>query len=97
MIKNRFIAYSLGNFCTYARFNLKGANGVAPILKVFCGPDGSFKKAHVISIKQAQLGIPVVDNQHQAFNLIKELTEQDFPNNNLVFHNSGIITNIQNQ
>ena len=27
----RFIIYSLGNFCTYGRFNLRGPNGMAPI------------------------------------------------------------------
>ena len=32
--KNRFISYSLGNFCTYGRFNLAGPNGLAPIVKI---------------------------------------------------------------
>ncbi len=32
--KKRFIAYSLGNFCTYGRFNLRGKRGFAPIIKV---------------------------------------------------------------
>ena len=33
--KDRFIAYSLGNFATYGRFNLNGVSGIAPIVKVF--------------------------------------------------------------
>ena len=32
LYKNRFIAYSLGNFCTYGMFNLDGPNGMAPLL-----------------------------------------------------------------
>ena len=33
--KNRFIAYSLGNFCTYGGINVAGINGWAPIIKVY--------------------------------------------------------------
>ena len=33
--KGKFIAYSLGNFCTYAKFGLYGVLGVAPIVKIF--------------------------------------------------------------
>jgi hypothetical protein len=32
LYKSRLIAYSLGNFCTYAKFNLKGISGYAPLL-----------------------------------------------------------------
>jgi poly-gamma-glutamate capsule biosynthesis protein CapA/YwtB (metallophosphatase superfamily) len=39
--KNRFISYSLGNFCTYGRFNLAGPNGLAPIVKIFIRNDNS--------------------------------------------------------
>ncbi len=35
----RFIAYSLGNFCTYGRFNLSGPNGIAPVIKSECRYD----------------------------------------------------------
>ncbi|MFZ6014319.1 MAG: CapA family protein, partial [Bacteroidota bacterium] len=36
--KNRFIAYSLGNFCTYRGISVNGINGLAPIIKVFTSP-----------------------------------------------------------
>ena len=38
--KKRFIAYSLGNFATYARFNLRGVNGLAPIAKITVNSEG---------------------------------------------------------
>ena len=32
LYKDRFVIYSLGNFCTYGRFNLRGPAGIAPII-----------------------------------------------------------------
>src|SRR5690606_35573553 len=73
--KERFIAYSLGNFCTYARFNLRAPNGVAPIVKLYTNITGKFLKGEIISIKQVDEGIPVPDEDMKALKLIKELTE----------------------
>ncbi len=39
--KNRLIAYSLGNFLTYGRFNLKGANGESPYWRYKPNPTAS--------------------------------------------------------
>src|SRR5690606_34469335 len=50
--KNKFIAYSLGNFCTYGMFNLKGPNGIAPLLQVKLNGKGDFLYADIISMKQ---------------------------------------------
>jgi poly-gamma-glutamate capsule biosynthesis protein CapA/YwtB (metallophosphatase superfamily) len=92
LYKNRFIAYSLGNFCTYARFNLNGANGVAPIVKVFVNPKGEFLKAKVFSIMQTGEGGPLIDNSNTAIQQLKELTETDFPETPLLIDNKGNIT-----
>jgi hypothetical protein len=88
--KNRFIAYSMGNFCTYGRFNLKGINGVAPIVTVSINKNGEFKKANIVSIRQKGEGIPVIDENKGAFKQIEMLTNVDFPGNNLVFKNDEI-------
>lgn len=77
--KDRLIAYSLGNFATYARFNLSGENGIAPLLKVFTNAEGKFLYSEVISIKQVGEGGPQVDSTNAAFFSAKELTEADFP------------------
>ncbi|MFM8834596.1 MAG: CapA family protein, partial [Cytophagales bacterium] len=42
LYKNRLIAYSLGNFCTYGGINVSGINGWAPIIKVFTNLKGEF-------------------------------------------------------
>jgi len=40
--KNRLIAYSLGNFCTYGWFQLAGETALTEILEVRLGQDGKF-------------------------------------------------------
>lgn len=85
MYKKRFIAYSMGNFCTYGRFNLQGINGIAPIVKVFTSKTGEFQKASIVSIKQKGEGIPVVDSTNRVYNELKKLTLSDFPETPLQF------------
>jgi poly-gamma-glutamate capsule biosynthesis protein CapA/YwtB (metallophosphatase superfamily) len=87
----RFIAYSLGNFCTYGRFNLKGSNGVAPIIKVFVAPDGTFLQAQVYSILQAGKGGPEPDPENRALQELRMLTKEDFPETRLKFFDNGLI------
>jgi poly-gamma-glutamate capsule biosynthesis protein CapA/YwtB (metallophosphatase superfamily) len=91
LYKNRFIAYSLGNFCSYARFNLKDAAGVAPIVKVFTNPKGEFLKAKVFSIVQTGDGGPVTDISNEAVRQMIELTNTDFPENQLTINKNGDI------
>ena len=83
--KGRFIAYSMGNFCTYGRFNLAGINGIAPIVKVYTSPKGEFQKATIVSVVQRGEGIPVVDKTNWVFKELKKLTEIDFPKTPLRF------------
>ena len=85
LYKGRFIAYSLGNFATYKRFNLSGPNGIAPILKVFVDSNGKFLKAQVISIYQDENTGVNIDTLHRAYKLIEQLTQQDFPETSLQF------------
>jgi poly-gamma-glutamate capsule biosynthesis protein CapA/YwtB (metallophosphatase superfamily) len=89
--KDRFISYSLGNFCTYRRFNLSGPNGYAPIMKVYVTKEGKFIKAKAIPIYQEGEGIPKYDSLHRAIKKIQELTLADFPENNLVIDDNGNI------
>ncbi|MEI8033485.1 MAG: CapA family protein [Chlorobiaceae bacterium] len=77
--KGRFIAYSMGNFCTYGQFNLKGISGIAPVFKLHIRKDGSFVYGNAISIKQINEGGPLVDSANQAFRQIQTLTAADIP------------------
>ncbi len=93
LYKDRLIAYSLGNFCTYRRFNLQGSRGVAPILKVFTDSEGQFLYARVFSILQHYPGYPAPDKEQRAFKEMKKLTTEDFPEMDsvLVFEDPGYI------
>ncbi|HET8859740.1 CapA family protein [Marivirga sp.] len=95
--KNRFIAYSLGNFATYGRFNLRGESGLAPIAKIWITEDGSFVKGKIISAVQKGAGIPELDENHAAAQKIKELTEADFPESKILIDPEGNIRYIQDQ
>lgn len=88
--KNKFIAYSLGNFCTYGMFSLKGSNGYAPLLQIKLNAKGDFLYADVISIKQDKVNRLTIDENQNAFNKMKSLTSIDFPENKLKFENNKI-------
>lgn len=93
----RFIAYSLGNFCTYARFNLRGPNGVAPIAKLYTDKKGKFLKGKIISIKQIGAGIPKLDDEQNALKIIRDLTKTDFPESKISIDDKGIIKYIHSE
>lgn len=95
--KNRFIAYSLGNFATYGRFNLLGESGLAPIVKIKVDDEGYFLEGEIISAIQAGAGIPEIDPDNRAALKIKELTETDFPESKIMIDLKGNIRYLQNQ
>ena len=91
LYKDRFIAYSLGNFCTYRRFNLSGPNGYAPIVKINIDKNGIFSSGKVIPIYQEGEGITKYDSLNRAVKKIQELTKMDFPEGKLVIEDDGSI------
>jgi len=90
--QNKFIAYSLGNFCTYARFNLRGANGLAPIIKVYTDHRGKFLWGQIIPIFQEGEGGPKIDPQKRVIKTLQELTSTDFPEVEISINDDGLIT-----
>lgn len=89
--KNKFIAYSLGNFCTYGMFSLKGPNGFAPLLQLKINREGNFLYANVVSVKQDKVNRLTIDRKHTAFKKLDSLTKLDFPESKLVFEGTGSI------
>ncbi|MEZ5671803.1 MAG: CapA family protein [Thiotrichaceae bacterium] len=92
--KDRFIAYSLGNFATYGLFNLKGPTQLAPLMKVFVDKQGQFVSADITPIIQLGKGIPTVDPQKRIISLIRELTQADFPDGKLKIDDKGHISRL---
>lgn len=77
--KQRLIVYSLGNFCTYARFNLSGALGLAVVLKVELDPQtGRFLGGKMHSTYQVKPGGPKPDPEQRGAKLVARLSQEDF-------------------
>lgn len=90
--KNRFIAYSLGNFCTYKGINVLGVNGLAPIIKVYTNRTGSFLQAQITAIQQFYgVGIKI-DPKKQVIKKIQQLSKEDFPESKIQIDDSGLVT-----
>lgn len=89
--QNKFIAYSLGNFCTYGMFSLKGPNGIAPLLQIRINSKGNFLSANVVSVKQDKVNRLQPDPNGAAFEKLKSLSDSDFPGHQLIFSNNQIL------
>ncbi|TRX72521.1 CapA family protein [Carboxylicivirga sp. M1479] len=89
--KDRFIAYSLGNFCTFSRFNLTGANGLSPVVQIWTNEDGSFVRGKIHSFKQVKGVGTVRDHGNAVVYKMSDLTKIDFPelNHRLVIDDDG--------
>jgi poly-gamma-glutamate capsule biosynthesis protein CapA/YwtB (metallophosphatase superfamily) len=90
--KNRFIAYSLGNFCTYRGINVNGINGLAPIIKVFTDTKGKFFRARIIPTIQTHATGVRIDDKNLVIKLIQDLTKKDFPETPVHIDDKGLIT-----
>jgi len=86
---NRFIAYSLGNFSTYARFNLSGPNGIAPIVQLVTTTKGEFIRGKIIPIYQSGEGGTHLDPHKRVIGVINKLNSSDLPENTLNIRENG--------
>jgi hypothetical protein len=92
--KKRFIAYSLGNFCTYRGISINGVNGLAPIIKVSVDKKGEFLKGKITpTYQQYETGVQI-DPEKRVTKIIQNLTKKDFPETPLHIGENGLITYI---
>ncbi|MEZ4999451.1 MAG: CapA family protein [Bacteroidales bacterium] len=87
--RDRFIAYSLGNFLTYRRFNLSGPNGYSPLVLVTTDTEGGFRGARIVPLYQDSQGCVRIDPSKRAIRKIIELTAADFPGSQLTIGEEG--------
>ncbi len=79
LYKRRLIAYSLGNFCTYARFNLSGPLGRAVVLSVDISiTSGEFLGGRLRATLQVKPGGARPDPSDRGTKLVRELSHADF-------------------
>ena len=91
LYKDRFITYSMGNFCTYGRFNLRGAAGIAPVYKITTNRNGAFVSGEITPTYQQKTHGPKIDPQKRVITKIIELTHADFPDSQLGIAPDGYI------
>ncbi|PSQ83978.1 MAG: hypothetical protein BRD44_02615 [Bacteroidetes bacterium QS_7_67_15] len=77
--RGRLVAYSLGNFATYGRFNLSGPLGLGMVLEAELGPAGRFLGGRLLPTRQIGEGVPVPDRRGEAVRLVRRLSRADFP------------------
>lgn len=77
--RDRLVAYSLGNFATYGRFNLRGNLGIGLILEAVLDDTGRFVSGRILPTYQEGEGIPKPDPIARAVSLVRRLSEEDFP------------------
>ena len=89
--KNRFIAYSLGNFCTPYGMNLTGISGYAPLVEIKINCKGEFLKGHIHSFIQQKGVGPRSDAAHSVARQMKALTESDIKDATITIDDEGNI------
>ena len=92
--KNKLIAYSLGNFLTYGNMNISGVTGISVILDADIDINtGDFLRGKLIAVQQTGYGIPQYDETGEGFKLVRSLANEDFPENEIIFTETGGIYN----
>jgi len=93
--KGRFIAYSLGNFWTYGRFNIRGYGGIAPVPDLRVAKNGRLLSARIHSVRLHSRGVPRYDPKGAAAKVVAKLTRQAFPNARFRVQPDGRVTGIR--
>lgn len=90
--KDRFIAYSLGNFCTPYNVSLTGISGYAPIIEISIDKKGAFLHGKIHPFLQTRGIGPRADKAKSVTLEIKHLSESDLPQSQARIDSEGNIT-----
>lgn len=90
--KGRFIAYSLGNFCTPYGINTTGIAGYAPVIEIRTDEKGGFIDGQIHSFIQKRGLGPRADTTNVVVRQIKSLTAADIAKPEITIANNGKIT-----
>ncbi|MCD8297155.1 MAG: CapA family protein [Prevotella sp.] len=89
--KDRFIAYSLGNFCTPYSISILGKSGYAPVVEAKINKEGEFLSGKIYPfIQYKELG-PRYDNSKRVVRQIQKLTAEDMPDSDVEITDEGMI------
>jgi hypothetical protein len=90
--RDRFIAYSLGNFATYYGISVEGIRGIAPILHVTLDDNGAFVSGNIESTIQIRPAGPTIDEVGSVVALLRGLNMSTFPEGRLEIGADGTLT-----
>ena len=79
VIDGHLVAYSLGNFATYGRFNLSGSTATSLVLEAQLDAQGKLVSGRILPTHQEGKGLPSPDPTDAAIDLVRMLSEEDFP------------------
>ena len=90
--KGRFIAYSLGNFCTPYNVSLTSISGYAPLVKVKINKQtGAFISGQIYPFIQTRGIGPRTDTSGAVIKQMKQLSDSDVPQSEAVVGSDGSI------
>lgn len=79
LYNGKLIAYSLGNFVGYETLSTEAQLAYSLILEVELNLDGDFISGNIVPAHLGYDGIPRLDGALRSVNLIRNLTQMDFP------------------
>lgn len=98
LYRGKLIAYSLGNFLTYARFNIKGPTGLTVVLRArLDAATGDLVDAELVPFRLAGEGIPTADPERKAVLSVRNLMRQDFARPGIDISSTGKVTVRKNE
>lgn len=78
LVDGHLVAYSLGNFATYGRFNLSGHLSTSLVLEVTLDHTGKLVSGKILPVRLEGKGVPMPDAENTAIDLIRQLSTEDF-------------------
>lgn len=96
LYKDKFIAYSMGNFLGYRTLRSQGVAGYSMILSLALDSKGRFLQGSIIPVEMKPPGIPHIDSENKTVDLVRKLIQDDFPLGNLEIDNRGNIYRTSN-
>ena len=87
--KDKFVAYSLGNFCTPYGMSLSGISGYSPVCEIRIDGQGKFLDGQIHSFIQQRGHGPRIDHTHAVAREIRLLSQEDFPASPLRIDETG--------
>lgn len=89
--KGKFIAYSLGNFCTPYGISITGISGYAPVIEAKVNRRGDFIEGKIHSFIQRRGLGPRKDTANAVAQQIKRLTQSDIKDSKIIISADGTI------